>query len=112
MSLQALTRLFGVPLFLTIPPTAIVVALFYFSVFGNYREIAVADGLYLLLRWPLGGIYLWAISWAAFNLWRLRRWRKGLLIGGCQNCKGPTTRLEGGGGAYKECLICSASYRT
>lgn len=79
MSLQLLTRLFGIPLFLTIPPTVIVVALFYFSVFGSESEIAMADGLHLMLRWPLAGMYLWAIVWAAFSYWRLRRLNKGLL---------------------------------
>ena len=81
MSVQTLTRLFAVPLLLTIPPTAIVAALFYFSVFGSEAEILMADRMHLMLRWPLAAIYLWAMVWAVFSFWRLRRCRKELVVG-------------------------------
>jgi hypothetical protein len=101
MSWQALIRLFGIPAFLTIPPTAIVAVLYYFSVFGDYREIAIADELYPMLQWPLGGIYVWAFVWAVFNYWRLRQWRQGFFVEGCQYGNGPTPQREDAGDACR-----------
>jgi hypothetical protein len=74
----------------------------------------VANNPMMLILNAVGTPVLWisiaaevcAVLWAARNLWQLRRWMNGELVGGCVECGGVMHHLDGRYGPYSVCKMC------